>query len=159
MRESSPRILLVDPNSTERDTLRRRLEAGGYFVQTAATGPEAMLICELAPPDVLILDTCLPDMDGFDVCARIRHGLCDADPAVILIADVEDEMMRSYLGQMVDFAGADFFLAKPCDARLLVKLLDDLARESDPRCPHAPPVFPTRTVWPTGRTGSVAVLG
>ena len=86
-------------------------------------------MCDMAPPDILIMDVHLPDMDGFDVCEYVRHETRDCELTTIIVTDVDDEMTRTYLGQMAEYVGADYFLAKPCDGKLLVKLVDSLARE------------------------------
>ena len=121
-----PRILLADSHPS---TLQQLLEDAGYRVHRSTSGQEVILLCDLAPPDILIMDVHLPDIDGFDVCEYVRHETRDCEPTTIIVTDVDDEMTKTYLGQMAEYVGADYFLAKPCDGKLLVRLVDSLARE------------------------------
>ncbi len=148
----SPRVLLADPKRSSRQQLQRQLEGHGYEVQAVTTGADVVLKSRFDSLDVLILDVDLPDLDGFEVCAIVRHHARDSDPARVMMADVDDDLTRAYLGQMVDYAGGDYFFAKPCDYKLLLRLLDGLrqeeAKEDRPRCWRS---SPTRAVWPTTR--------
>lgn len=126
MKQHPPRVLVADSDITARAALRKQLEGAGYPVCTVSSGEDAILMCDIDPPEVLILDVNLPDMDGFEVCERIRHDTHDSNLTVIIISEPSDEMTRSYLGQMVEYAGGDFFLAKPCDGHLLVQLVADM---------------------------------
>ena len=126
MKQRPPRVLVADSDVTTRAALRRQFEGAGYPVCTVSSGEDAILMCDIDPPEVLILDVHLPDMDGFDVCERVRHGAHNLNMTVIIITEPSDDMTRAYLGQMVDYAGGDFFLAKPCDGHLLVQLVADV---------------------------------
>jgi len=126
MKQQPPRVLVADSDIAARTALRKQLEDAGYPVCTVSSGEDAILMCDIDPPEVLILDVHLPDMDGFEVCERIRRDTHDSNLAVIIISEPSDEMTRSYLGQMVEYAGGDFFLAKPCDGHLLVQLVADM---------------------------------
>jgi len=117
-----------------------------------------LLLCDLHPPDVLIMDVRLPDMDGFELCERVRRETRDLDLTIILTTEASDDMTRAYFGQMVDYAGGDYFVAKPCDRKLLLKLLDDLAAEPAGNKRQAVKVFPTHVTWPTTRHRMTAAL-
>ncbi|MGB2984791.1 MAG: response regulator [Phycisphaerae bacterium] len=158
MSRTSPRIVLADPQRSSQRLLRRQLEDAGFHVEIAANGSEVILLCEIDPPDILILDVDLPDMDGFEVCAYVRHETHDSDITVIIMTETTDEMTRTYLGQMVDYAGGDYFFARPFDGRLLVHLLDGLSNQADQSNDQPRAVFPTRVVWPTTRTRSFASI-
>ena len=124
-----PHILLADSHPSCCSTLKQHLEDAGYSVRTSTSGQDVILLCDIAPPDILIMDVHLPDMDGFEVCEYVRHATRDSELTTIIVTDADDEMTRTYLGQMADYVGADYFMAKPCDGNLLVKLVDTLARE------------------------------
>lgn len=158
MGKQSPRVLLADAESAWRDSLRQQLAGAGYDVDVAACGRDVILLCEMDPPDVIIMDVHLPDLDGFELCDYIRHETRDADVTIIIMTEPSDRLTRAYLGAMVDFVGGDFFFAKPCDGKLIVQLLDDLTGDIDAAV-H-PPVAgcPTRVVWPTTRPPRQPVL-
>ncbi|MHC4695621.1 MAG: response regulator [Planctomycetota bacterium] len=142
------RILVADDEGTSRNALRHQLVDAGYHVCTTTFGSDVILLCDLDPPDVLIMDVNLPDMDGFEVCERVRHDVGDARLTVIVMTEASDEMTHSYLGQMVEYAGGDYFFAKPCDVKLLLTLLDDLGAEEAPVSGRSGAAFPTRVTWP-----------
>ncbi len=158
MSRKLPRIVLADPQPDTRHALYRQLGDAGFRVQTAISGSDVILMCSIEPPDILITDVDLPDMDGFEVCEHVRHQMRGTDITVIIVTEPTDEMTRAYLGQMVDFAGGDYFLVRPFDGKLLIQLLDSLSEdvECNNVCPAAAPTFPTRAVWPTTRSHSPA---
>lgn len=127
-----PRVLLVDADDAARHALETHLIDADYDVHTASSGRRAISLCEQQPPDIVIMDIHLPDMDGFEVCGYVRHETRDEDVSIIIMTEPSDELTRSYLGSMVEFAGGDFYFSKPCDGKLLVKLLDDLTAEWTP---------------------------
>jgi CheY-like chemotaxis protein len=143
------RILVADNEDTSRNALRQQLVNAGYNVCTTTSGAEVILLCDHDPPDVLIMDVRLPDMDGFEVCERVRHEVGDANFTVIITTDASDDMTYSYLGQMVDYVGGDYFLAKPCDIKLILTVLEDLAEDDEPDTPLPVAGFPTCVTWPT----------
>lgn len=149
MNRVSPRVLLADRDAAFRDSIERALGAAGFRVETVASGSEVIAQCEFDPPDILIVDINLPDMDGFEVCEHVRCETRDADVTIIVTTDCSDEMTRHYLGPMVEYVGGDFFFAKPCDGKLLLHLLDDLvAEDARPRREWVG-TCPTHAVWPT----------
>jgi len=158
MSRESLRILLADPQTASRHALQVQLEDAGFCVDTATSGSDVILVCDIDPPDILILDVRLPDMDGFEVCEYVRHETRDLDLTVIILTEPTDEMTRTYLGQMVDYAGGDYFLARPCDSKLLIQLIDDLRNERDKADECCRGGFPTRVVWPTTRSPSFASI-
>lgn len=144
-------VLLADPQDHTRRAMSRALAAAGFDVKEVLTAAEVIEQCDFDPPDVLILELNLPDMDGFDLLGCIRDDTRGADTTIIVTTEAVDEMTRAYLGPMVDFAGGDYFLAKPCDGKLLAQLLDDLAEEPVPAPRRTFERFPTRRTWPTTR--------
>ena len=64
------RVLVVEDEADIRDLLAFHLERDGYQVTRATTGPEALLALRAAPPDLVILDLMLPELDGLEVCRR-----------------------------------------------------------------------------------------
>jgi two-component system KDP operon response regulator KdpE len=113
-----PQILVIDDDPGLLNVCRVGLEALGYLVRTAETGSEGLAEAAIRAPDVIVLDLGLPDLDGLEVCRRIRTW-SDA-PIVVLSADgSEDRKVEALDG------GADDYMTKPfgmreLDARLRV---------------------------------------
>jgi DNA-binding response OmpR family regulator len=151
MNRRTSRVLVADHEPSTRKSLCHALHQAGYAVDTAEDGEDVLLLCNVDPPDVLIVDVRLPDMDGFDVCECLRREARATDLTVIVIADANDQMTRTYLGQMTDYVDGDYFFTKPCDAKVLVQLIDDLSDR--PHSPDEPrrPKRPTLVTWPTSR--------
>ena len=100
------RILVVDDDETIRRTLRINLQARGYEVEEVATGRDALSTLEDAPPDLIILDLGLPDLDGVEVLRRLRRTL--RTPVVVLSARQQSDDKVEALDQ-----GADDYVTKP----------------------------------------------
>lgn len=73
MSEASPRILVADDREENRYVLCRILSQAGYDCTEAGTGSIALELAH-SLPDLLILDVGLPDLSGYEVCRRIKHG-------------------------------------------------------------------------------------
>ena len=101
------RILVVDDEPQILRALRINLTVRGYDVVTASTGAGALRAAAERPPDVVILDLGLPDMDGTEVLAGLR-GWCTA-PVIVLSARTDSADKVEALD-----AGADDYVTKPC---------------------------------------------
>jgi two-component system response regulator MprA len=120
------RILVVDDDRAVRDALRRVLTLAGYEVQAAESGTEAIEAVVQAVPDAVVLDVGMPDVDGLEVCKRLRM-LGNRVPILMLTARVEISDRVAGLD-----AGADDYLAKPFDVEELKARLRALLRRSGP---------------------------
>ena len=100
------RILLVDDETSIQRTVVPLLRSRGYAVEAAATGGEALSAMDGEAPDVIILDLGLPDIDGLEVCARIR-ARSDV-PIIVLSARGAEPQKVAALDQ-----GADDYVTKP----------------------------------------------
>jgi two-component system nitrate/nitrite response regulator NarL len=102
-----PTLLIVDDHAGFRSLARRLLSSGGFdVVGEAADGRAAVAaVCELQP-DVVLLDIQLPDIDGFEVLARLQGR--PAGPAVVLTSTRD----RADYGERVDGSGASGFIPK-----------------------------------------------
>ena len=120
------RILVVDDDKAVRDSLKRALVLEGYDVDLAADGTEAVRSLTQAAPDAIVLDLQLPDIDGLEVCRRLRT-LGDRTPVLMLTA-------RDAVGDRVAGldAGADDYLVKPFDLAELFARLRALLRRRAP---------------------------
>ena len=118
-------ILVVDDAEASRYLLSSWLRRSGYRVTEAATGAQALSLLAKAPIDLVMLDVNLPDMSGFDVCARIKTNPATAVVPVIHMSataiEPEDEA-RGLSG------GADAYLLEPVDPRVLVATVEAVLR-------------------------------
>jgi two-component system, OmpR family, response regulator MprA len=79
------RILIVDDDRSLRDALRRTLVLAGYEADTATGGEDGLAQIAARPPDAVLLDLGLPDLDGLEVCRRLRAA-GDRVPVLMLTA-------------------------------------------------------------------------
>jgi two-component system response regulator MprA len=125
------KLLVVEDDRPLRDVLRRALGLAGYEVGVAASGGVALSSITESPPDAVVLDIGLPDIDGLDVCRLLRS---EGNRVPILILTARDAVSDRIDG--LD-AGADDYLVKPFDidelkARLRALLRRAAAEPSDP---------------------------
>jgi DNA-binding response OmpR family regulator len=102
-----PLVLVVDDEATVRQALERALRLEGFAVATAAGGREALEAVAERPPEVVVLDVTMPDLDGVSVVKKLRADGVDV-PVCILSA--RDEVPDRVSGLQ---AGADDYLVKP----------------------------------------------
>jgi two-component system KDP operon response regulator KdpE len=101
-----PRILLVDDETSIQVTLAQALKTRGFDVEVGKTGKEALRLAAERPPDLVILDLGLPDIEGTEVCRRIRET--SAVPIIILSARGGENDKVAALD-----LGADDYVTKP----------------------------------------------
>lgn len=111
MANQQPIVLVVDDEPLGRDSLEALLFNQGFQLEYAADGAEALAKAAQFIPDVILLDVMMPDMDGFEVCRRLRSDPVLADVPVILVTALDDRDSR--LAGIE--AGADDFVTKPFD--------------------------------------------
>ncbi|MEA2455472.1 MAG: two-component system, OmpR family, response regulator MprA [Thermoleophilaceae bacterium] len=116
------RVLIVDDDRSLREALRRALVLGGYDTVSASNGREALAQVAESTPDALVLDIGLPDVDGLEVCRRLREA-GNRVPVLMLTA-------RDAIEDRIDGldAGADDYLVKPFDVGELKARLRALRR-------------------------------
>jgi len=109
------RILVVDDYVLNRMQLKRSLEQQGYTVEMAENGRQALEMLDAGDFDLVLLDILMPEMDGFEVLARLKSDPARRDLPVIVISAVDD--MDSIVKGIK--AGAEDYLPKPFDQTLL----------------------------------------
>jgi two-component system, OmpR family, response regulator VicR len=117
------RILVVDDEKTIVKGLKFNLEKEGYEVLTAFDGEEALRVFKEENPDLMVLDLMLPELDGFEVCRRVRKN--SDIPIVMLTARGED--IDKILGLEL---GADDYVTKPFNPRELAARVKAILRRS-----------------------------
>ncbi|BAO44102.1 EAL domain-containing protein [Thiolapillus brandeum] len=108
-------ILLVDDDPVFRLTTREALVSAGYQVMEACSGAEALDLSAKHRPDLLLLDALMEDMDGFEVCLRMRKAPDFSDVPILMVTALED-------GESIDKAfesGASGFILKPVNYTIL----------------------------------------
>ena len=131
MNRTETRVMVVDDDPGIVRALEHRLSDAGYQVSSASNGADAILACASRPPDVMILDVTMPHMDGYKVCERVRESI-DAPPMLIIfLTGTTHAGTTSHLEQLVNQAGGDYFLAKPHDSDVLLRLLEKIAEERE----------------------------
>jgi two-component system response regulator MprA len=118
------KVLVVDDEPAVRTALERALRLEGYEVELAADGSEALHRLAVSSPDAIVLDVLMPEVDGLEVCRRLRAAE-DRTPVLMLTARdaVEDRVAG------LD-AGADDYLVKPFALEELFARLRALLRRS-----------------------------
>ncbi|NGP17670.1 PleD family two-component system response regulator [Devosia aurantiaca] len=118
------RVLIVDDIPTNVRLLEARLTAEYYEVLTATSGAQALEICETQDVDIVLLDVMMPEMDGFEVCQRLKASPRTHHVPVLMITALDQPSDR-VRGLEV---GADDFLTKPVDDTQLMARVKSLVR-------------------------------
>lgn len=119
------RVLIVDDEQAIRDGLAAALNRAGFTVLEAANGSQALEIVEQHDPDVIVLDILMPDLDGRQVCRKLREQ--DIWTPVIMLTQI------SATGEKISSLeeGADDYLNKPFDSYELIARIKALLRRQN----------------------------
>jgi two-component system, OmpR family, response regulator len=109
-----PQVLVVDDEPNIRELVQVALKFHGCSVSAAATGKEALRQAEAIKPDLIVLDVMMPDMDGFEVCRRLRAAGNEV-PVIFLTA--RDTSSDTVTGLAI---GGDDYVTKPFSVEALV---------------------------------------
>ncbi|MFI2028899.1 response regulator transcription factor [Streptomyces buecherae] len=124
-----PHVLLIEDDASVRDGMELVLRRHGYDVDVAATGEEALALLD-GPGggriELAVLDLMLPDLDGFEVCRRIRARTAVL-PVIMLTARGDDQDIVAGLE-----AGADDYVVKPVTAPVLEARIRAALRRAEP---------------------------
>jgi two-component system, cell cycle response regulator len=118
------RVLVVDDVPANVKLLEARLSAEYFDVATAMSGVEALAMCERAECDIVLLDVMMPDMDGFEVCRRLKSSLTTHHIPVVMVTALDQPADRVRGLE----AGADDFLTKPVSDVALIARVRSLTR-------------------------------
>jgi two-component system phosphate regulon response regulator PhoB len=120
------RVLIVDDDPDILRLVSYNIAQAGFEAITASTGRKALEMVQKNPPDLIILDVMLPDVDGMEVCRTLRHQSPSRRIPIIMLTARGDEIDR-----VVGFElGADDYVAKPFSPRELVLRVKSILRRS-----------------------------
>src|SRR5512133_3378932 len=121
-------ILIVDDDERLREFVRVNLEMEGYSVREAASADEGLAALEAEPPDLILLDVMMPQVDGWEMLRRVheRHGV-GSIPVIMFSVKVEEDSLLSATSR-----GAQCFIGKPFNPQQLIESTKQLV----PACPH-----------------------
>ncbi len=121
---ASERILVVDDETNIIDLARMYLERDGFQVEAAVDGAEAVEKISELKPDLVVLDIMLPEIDGFEVCRRVRS---ESDVPIIMLT-ARDEDIDKIVGLEL---GGDDYMTKPFNPRELVARVKAILRRAE----------------------------
>lgn len=113
-------ILIVDDDVEQAFSLSRRLSTQGFITVMADRGLLALGIAQADPPDLILLDTRLPDVDGLEVCRDLADSPLTCHIPIILLSAMD----RPGIVREARLAGSTFFLHQPYDPNVLLTLID-----------------------------------
>jgi two-component system, OmpR family, alkaline phosphatase synthesis response regulator PhoP len=142
------KALVVDDETHLRDLIRSYMAREGYAVYEADSGRLALELARQHAPDVVVLDLMLPEVDGLEVCRRLRAF---SDAYVIMLTAKAEEIDR-IIGLEV---GADDYLTKPFSPRELIARVRAMLRR--PRCGGSGPALYGGDVSPPQRFGELTI--
>ena len=115
------KILVVDDDELVLIAIQELLTPLGYSVTNASNGPGALEKVSSEPFDLVVLDVIMPEMDGFEVCRRIRKMDSYAETPILMLTAKSGEEDR----QRGMEAGANLYLAKPIAPKRLIALVEE----------------------------------
>jgi two-component system, cell cycle response regulator len=118
------RVLVVDDVPANVKLLEARLSAEYFDVTTASNGIEALALCERAECDIILLDVMMPELDGFEVCRKLKSNPRTHHIPVVMVTALDQPSDRVRGLE----AGADDFLTKPVTDIALISRVRSLAR-------------------------------
>ena len=110
-RTTTPTIFIVDDDHGSRLLLNDFLTSKGYLTRTFSDGTLALQAAQEEPPDLILLDVMMPDMDGFEVCRLLKENQATRFIPVVLVTSLNEKALK--LKGIA--AGADDFISKPID--------------------------------------------
>jgi len=125
---NKPLILCIDDEQHILDLLTFNLQSSGYDTATATDGATGLALATSQSPALILLDLMLPDMDGSDVCRKLKSAPATADIPIIMLTAKGDESDK-VLGLEI---GADDYVTKPFSVRELAARVRALLRRAAP---------------------------
>ena len=117
-------MLIVEDDDTVAEPLVKGLAREGFTVRRVATGADALDVLEDQSPDLIVLDVMMPDLDGFEVCRRLRNDGVKTPVLFLTARDGTDDKVRGLT------LGGDDYLVKPFSLDELVARISAVLRRS-----------------------------
>ena len=148
----SRKILLIDDDPGISAAVMIRLQSAGYEIHSASNGKAGIQAAADQQPDVILLDIRMPEMDGFEVCRRLKSDPAVASiPVIFLSANVQD-VARQRAAEV----GGVAFLSKPFEASTVVATIEDAIEKTSTARPSPKesntPTQPTNDATPAADT-------
>src|SRR6185369_13764805 len=128
-------ILIIEDSPTQADLLRLMLEKHDFRVRVARNSSKALTMLKESKPEIIITDVMMPDVDGFEICRKIKRNERFRDIPIIILTSLSDphDVVKGLE------SGADNFVTKPCDEEYLLARIEHLRADRDkPRCISIP---------------------
>ncbi|NJN54550.1 MAG: response regulator [Anaerolineae bacterium] len=140
------KLLIVDDHPETLEIVSRVLRQQGYAVTAVSSGLQALALADAEQPDLILLDGMMPDLDGWEVCRRIRNNPKIARTPIIMFSavNVAEQKLAGFN------AGADDYLTKPTEPVELIERVQTLL-ENVPVRPELADAVPPETL-PTSKT-------
>ncbi|MEY9214051.1 response regulator transcription factor [Thermobifida halotolerans] len=128
-----PHVLVIDDEPNIRDLVQAALRFHGFEVSTAGSGGEGLSLARTKRPDLILLDVLLPDINGFDVCRRLRE---EDDDVPVIYLTARDTPSDTVTGLSL---GGDDYVTKPFSVEALIARVRALLRrvKRDPAAPNS----------------------
>lgn len=117
-------LLVVEDDPTLRELLAASLRFAGFAVSTTASGAEAVRLATRLPPDLVVLDVMLPDLNGFEVLRRLRHGGGEVPVLFLTARDAGEDKVTGLT------AGGDDYVTKPFRLEELIARIRAILRRT-----------------------------
>lgn len=121
---AKPLVLVADDDWMTREVLEAHLVSAGWDVVTAHGGEQALALAQARLPDLVLLDVRLPDLNGYEVCRRLKAGAATAAAPVVLVTALAGTADK----QQAISAGVDDIIPKPLDSATLLLRARSLLR-------------------------------
>jgi two-component system, sensor histidine kinase and response regulator len=128
-------ILVIEDSPTQAEYLKYILEKHNYQVRVASNGSEALAMLDESKPELIITDVIMPEMDGFELCRKIKNDERFKEIPVIILTSLADpqDVIKGLQ------SGADNFVTKPFNEEYLLAHIEHLENDRDkPRCISVP---------------------
>lgn len=111
----SPKLLIIDDDDVHRTVAVTALTQAGFDVVAVDNGPDGLAFIERTPVDLLLLDVMMPNLDGYEVCRRVRRTVRGANMPIVMLTGLNDSASID----LAYSAGATDFMPKPLNLTLL----------------------------------------